>query len=89
MTWDGLSGDGQATAEDLLRELAEELAGYHVCPFCSRLQWRHKRGCIMPEVYRRFGIEPKEEDYDDGCVELDESDPGCTDECLTPCGIRG
>jgi|GEM_PF-6262415 len=58
-----LSGDEQATAEELLKELAEELAGYPVCPLCSRLQWQHKMGCIMPEVYERFGIEPKDEDY--------------------------
>ena len=56
-----LSGDEQATAEELLKELAEELAGYPVCPLCSRLQWQHKMGCIMPEVYERFGIEPKDE----------------------------
>ena len=43
---------------ELLKELALELAGYPVCPLCSRLQWRHKPGCMMPEVYRRFGIEP-------------------------------
>jgi hypothetical protein len=49
---------------ELLKELALELAGYPVCPLCSRLQWRHKPGCMMPEVYRRFGIEPKEEDYE-------------------------
>ena len=58
-----LSGDEQATAEELLKELAEELAGYPVCPLCSRLQWQHKMGCIMPEVYERFGIEPSFEQF--------------------------